>query len=61
LNVSQEFERTGTFLALEFLGDFLDMFYFLDFYFEEENNLVRENPLFYLLSPFYFDENGLLD
>lgn len=60
LNVSQELERTEAFLlVLEiFFGEFLDAVYFFGFYFDE-NNLVKENPLFYLLSPFYFEENGL--
>lgn len=58
LKVSQEFDLTGTFVA--FLGDtFLD--YFLGFYFEDENSLVRENPLFYFVSSYFFWENAFVD
>lgn len=48
-------------LLLEFLGDFLDVLYFLGFSFDEVNNLVRENPLFYFLSPFYFEDKKFDD
>ncbi len=62
LNVSQEFERTGMFFVLtDDFGDPLLAFYFLGFSFDDENNLVNENPLFYFLSSFSFYENGLLD
>lgn len=58
LKVSHEFERTGRFLVLlEYFGEFLDVLYFFGLSFDEENNLVRENPLFYFFNPFYFEEN----
>lgn len=49
------------FFVLEFLGEFLVKLYFLGFYFDEENSLVKENPLFYFLSPFYFEESKFWD
>lgn len=62
LKVSQEFERTGKFLVLlEYLGEFLDALYFFGLSFDEENNLVSENPFFYFFSPFYFEENWFDD
>lgn len=50
LNVSQELDRTGMFFEL--FGDF-----YFGFYFEDENSLVNENPLFSFFSSFFY-ENG---
>ena len=58
LKVQHEFERIGAFEI--FLGESL-LLYFFGFYFEDENNLVRENPLFYFISSSFLCVKALVD